>query len=255
MKFYNNNCVDVLSILDENSIDLTITSPPYDKLRKYKGSDIFDFDSIAEQLYRVTKPGGVLVWVIADATVDGSETGTSFKQALGFKEKGFNLHDTMIFAKNNPMPQIYRKRYTNEFEYMFVFSKGKVHTHNAIKVPTKSAGAKAYPKNYSKGEQKRKDYRITVKDEKIKGNIWNYTVGVNGIDKESKFHPAAFPYQLAEDHIKTWTNEWDTVLDPMMGSGVTGVASVKNYRNYIGIEIEKEYYEKAKERILQTHTP
>ena len=133
------NCVEVMKQFDDNVIDLTLTSPPYDNLRSYKGY-VFPFEEIAQQLYRITKPGGVVVWVVADATIDGSETGTSFKQALYFKEIGFNLHDTMIFRKINPVPQIYRKRYTNEFEYMFVFSKGAVKTHNPIMVDCTHAG-------------------------------------------------------------------------------------------------------------------
>ena len=255
MNLINGDCVEVLNTMPDESIDLVITSPPYDKLRTYKGTKQFNFDSLAAELFRVVKKGGVIVWVVADATVNGSETGTSFQQALKFMDYGFNLHDTMIFAKNNPMPQIYRKRYTNEFEYMFVLSKGKVSNHNPIKVPTKFPGAKPYNKNYSKGEQVRDSYRTEVKTEKIKGNIWYYSVGVKGIDKDSKFHPAAFPYELAKDHILSWSNEGDTVLDPMMGSGVVGVACNDTNRKFIGIEIEEEYFEKAKERILHTHTP
>ena len=155
-KIFNDDCIKVLKNIEDDVIDLTVTSPPYDNLRSYKGF-IFDFDNIANQLYRVTKPGGVVVWVVADATIQRTETGTSFQQALYFKEIGFNLHDTMIFKKKNPIPQIYRKRYTNEFEYMFVFSKGEVKTHNPIKVPTIHGGLELKNttyKNYSKGKQK-----------------------------------------------------------------------------------------------------
>ena len=133
------NCIEVMQSFEENSIDLTVTSPPYDNLRKYKGYE-FPFGEIANQLYRVTKQGGIVVWIVGDSTVDGSETGTSFKQALFFKEIGLNLHDTMIFRKVNPIPQIYRKRYNNHFEYMFVFSKGVVKTHNPIKIDCLHAG-------------------------------------------------------------------------------------------------------------------
>ena len=147
----------ILHDMEEEAVDLTITSPPYDRLRKYDGHDL-DYDLLIEGLWKVTRPGGVVVWVVGDATVNGTETTTSFKQALKFREVGFNLHDTMIFAKNNPIPQIYRNRYTNEFEYMFVFSKGAPTTHNPIMIPTKHPGAKPYNKNFSTGEQKRRDY-------------------------------------------------------------------------------------------------
>ena len=133
------NCIEVMKSFEENLIDLTVTSPPYDNLRKYKGYE-FPFKEIAHQLYRVTKQGGIVVWIVGDSTIDGSETGISFKQALFFKEIGFNMHDTMIFRKINPVPQIYRKRYNNHFEYMFVFSKGVVKTHNPIKIDCLHAG-------------------------------------------------------------------------------------------------------------------
>lgn len=254
MDLLHGNSADVMRMLGKETVDLVITSPPYDKLRNYKDIDNFQFNFIADELVRILKPGGVIVWVVNDATVDGSETCTSFKQALYFKSKGLNLHDTMIFAKNNPIPQIYRSRYNNEFEYMFVFSKGKPKTHNPIKIPTKNAGKELKGttyKNYSKKDQKRKKDANPVKDEKIKGNIWYYTVGVNAVDRSSaKLHPATFPYQLAEDHILSWSNEGDVVLDPMMGSGTVGLACQNNNREFIGIEVVEEYFHNAKHRLV-----
>lgn len=247
------NCVEVMKSFDENSIDLTVTSPPYDNLRTYKGY-VFSFEEIAEQLYRVTKPSRIVVWVVADATIKGSETGTSFKQALHFKEIGFNLHDTMIFQKTNPIPQIYRKRYNNIFEYMFVFSKGEVKTHNAIKVDCLHAGLQltgSNYKNYSKGEQKRQKMAKPVKKKKIKGNIWEYVVGKKAEDQEAKGHPAPFPCALARDHINSWTNEGDIVLDPMNGSGTTCISALQLNRQYIGIDMSHEYCEIARDRIAR----
>jgi len=250
-KVINGNCVDVMKLFPDNSIDLVVTSPPYDNLRVYTGYQ-FPFDEMVEQFYRIVKDGGVIVWVVADATIDGSETCTSFKQALKFVEMGFKLHDTMIFKKTNPVPQIYRKRYNNEFEYMFVFSKGNIETHNAIKVPCLHAGLELNGttyKNYSKGEQTRTKVASPVKNEKIKGNVWEYVVGKKAVDQESKEHPAPFPYDLAKDHILSWTNENETVLDPMCGSGTTCVAAFDNNRNFIGIDISKEYCNLAEKRI------
>jgi DNA modification methylase len=245
------SCVEIMQQFDDNVIDLTVTSPPYDDLRNYKGY-VFPFKDIAKELYRVTKSGAVLVWVVADATINGSETGTSFMQALYFKEIGFNLHDTMIFRKRNPIPQIYRKRYNNEFEYMFVFSKGTVKTHNPIKIDCKHAGLELNGttyKNYSKNEQKREKLAKPVKQKKIKGNIWEYVVGKKEEDQEAKGHPAPFPCQLVRDHITSWTNFGDIVLDPMCGSGTTPRVSCELGRNYIGIDISHEYCELARNRI------
>lgn len=247
----NGNCVEIMAHFPNNSVDLVVTSPPYDNLRTYKGYN-FPFDEIVSQLYRIVKIGGIVVWVVSDATINGSETGTSLKQALKFMETGFNLHDTMIFQKTNPVPQIYRKRYTNVFEYMFVFSKGTVATHNGIKIPCLHAGLELKGttyKNYSKGEQSRGKMANPVKSEKLKGNIWEYVVGKNAVDQEAKKHPAPFPYQLALDHILSWTNQGDIVLDPMCGSGTTCVAALDSKREFIGIDISEEYCELAKERV------
>jgi len=250
-KIINDDCIKILDQLSENSIDLVITSPPYDNLRSYKGYK-FEFEKIAKLLFKVIKPGGIVVWVVGDATISGSETGTSFKQALFFQSIGFNLHDTMIFKKQNPIPQIYRKRYSNEFEYMFVFSKGFVKTHNAIMIDTLHAGLKLGSttyKNYSKHDQKRTKFANPVKNKKIKGNIWEYVVGKKKEDQEAKNHSAPFPCKLAEDHIVSWTNENDIVLDPMCGSGTTCRMAKLLKRKYIGIEISKEYANLARERL------
>lgn len=246
------NCVDLMKGIPDNSIDMCITSPPYDNLRTYKGYS-FPFEEIATELYRIIKEGGVIVWVVNDATINGSETGTSFLQALKFKEIGFNIHDTMIFLKANPIPQIYRKRYTNVFEYMFVFSKGTVKTHNPIMIPCMHAGLELKGttyKNFSTGTQTRGKMAKPVKEDKIKGNIWEYVVGKKAVDQEAKGHPAPFPYDLAIDHIKSWTNKGDIVLDPMCGSGTSIVAASDLKRQFIGFDISEEYCQLAKNRLL-----
>lgn len=250
-QIFEGNCIEIMRNFDENVIDLTVTSPPYDNLRNYKGYE-FPFENIAQELYRVTKQGGILIWVVNDATIEGSETGTSFSQALYFKEIGFNLHDTMIFRKTNPIPQIYRKRYNNEFEFMFVFSKGIVKTHRPLMVDCMHAGLELNGttyKNFSKNEQIREKLANPVKDKKIKGNIWEYVVGKKLEDQEAKGHPAPFPCQLVRDHIKSWTNIGDIVFDPMCGSGTTPRVACELGRQYIGIDISQEYCNIAKQRI------
>ena len=250
-KIIQGNCLDVMKSFEDKSVDLVITSPPYDNLRNYNGYS-FNLEGIVRELFRIIKQGGIVVWVIGDATIDGNETGTSFRQALFFKDIGFNLHDTMIFQKKNPIPQIYRKRYNNIFEYMFVFSKGVVKTHNPIMIDCLHAGLKLNGttyKNYSKTVQVRKKMAKPVKDQKMRGNIWEYVVGKSKEDQEAKGHSAPFPCQLAEDHILSWSNKGDLVLDPMCGSGTTCKIAKKLDRNYIGIDISKEYCKIAKERL------
>jgi len=247
-KIYNMDCIEGMRLLDSDSIDLTVTSPPYDNLRVYNGFT-WDFEGVAKELYRVTKQGGVVVWVVGDATIKGSETGTSFRQALYFMECGFNLHDTMIYEKNN-YPPLTHGRYEQSFEYMFVFSKGKPNIFNAIKINTKHEGRIPSGSFYHTSNQNKPtpaNNNKSVNKTKIKPNIFSYTVG-----GKKYGHPAPFPEQLASDHIISWSNEGDTVLDPFMGSGTTAKMAIKNKRNFIGFELSKEYCDIANERIGET---
>lgn len=249
------DCLEVLSSFAAASIDMVLTSPPYDNLREYKGY-VFNFEGIAKELYRVAKDGGVVVWVVNDATINGSETGTSFKQALYFKEIGFNLHDTMIYAKNNYIP-LTHNRYEQQFEYMFVFSKGKPKCFSPMKKENKYSGIrKGGNMRTVSGESELKHKDTVVQQESIKPNIFFYNIGSGSSSKDSNAfkHPAVFPEQLARDHILSWSNENDIVLDPMCGSGTTCVAAKELKRNFIGIEIAQEYANLARERIKNMPT-
>jgi site-specific DNA-methyltransferase (adenine-specific) len=242
-KIYNENCLDTMAKMPNNFIDLTITSPPYDGLRIYNGYS-FDFESIAKELYRVTKYGGVVVWVVGDSTVNRGESGTSFKQALFFKEIGFNIHDTMIWKKPNPVPT-QSTRYQQEFEYMFVFSKGKPKTFNPIMVKSKCAGTKVKKHRATKSKHNYNNEGVyTVADTKMIGNVWE----IANVKNDSK-HPAIFPLELAEKHIISWTNEGDIVYDCFAGSGTTAKMSIINNRNWIASEISSEYCEIINKRI------
>ncbi|HRP01924.1 MAG TPA: site-specific DNA-methyltransferase [Candidatus Kapabacteria bacterium] len=237
--------------MPDNYVDFVITSPPYDGIRNYNGYQ-FEFDKIANELFRIIKQGGVIIWVVADATIDGSETGTSFKQALFFKGVGFRLHDTMIYYKNNPMPQT-GNRYHQHFEYMFAFSKGSPKTFNPITEPTKYQGL-ANMKN--RGQNGTLDYeKVERTTEKKVGNVFFYSVGggISTKDKIAYNHPAIFPEKLVADQINTWTNENDLIYDPFMGSGTTAKIAHLLNRKWIGSEISKEYVEISEER-LKEHT-
>jgi len=247
-KIIQGDCLEVLKTFEDGCIDLTVTSPPYDNLRTYNGYT-FDFEGIARELYRVTKQGGVVVWVVGDATIKGSETGTSFKQALYFKDIGFNLHDTMIYKKVNPIP-LTHNRYEQHFEYMFVFSKGKPKTFNPILEQCKTSGAYTHRRNTGRAVEsstRNRDEITITKSTKYKGNIFEYVIGSK--KGETGNHTAPFPEKLAEDHILSWSNEGDTILDPMAGSGTTLKMAKKNNRNYIGIEISEEYCKIAEARL------
>jgi site-specific DNA-methyltransferase (adenine-specific) len=243
------DCAEKLIELQDNSIDLVVTSPPYGNLRNYRGYS-FDFKLVAVQLKRVIKQGGVIVWVVGDATINGSESGISFRQALFFKQIGLNLHDTMIYKKLNSTP-LTHNRYQQEFEFIFVFSKGKPNSFNPIKIKCKFAGQTTWgkPSLYKDNSGSLSEVLpYVIKDFKIRGNIFEYRVGSTQKNKEIK-HPAVFPIQLAADQIYTWSNEGDAVLDPFMGSGTTAIAAIKLNRKFIGCEISQEYFEMAKNRI------
>lgn len=249
------DCLERMKEIPDGSVDLTVTSPPYDKLRDYNGNNALwnegVWKGVIQNLYRKTKDGGVVVWVVGDATVKGSETGTSFKQALWAMECGFNLHDTMIYQKNSyPFPP--SNRYYQQFEYMFVFSKNPPKTFNGIRQDTKwkkdssqvsttrNADGSTTKMKYSKG-----------KDTRLMDNVWPINTGYMRSTKYKGAykHSAIFPEELAFNHIKSWSNEGDIVFDPFTGSGTTGVAAKSLNRDFIGIELDEDYFKIAEDRI------
>jgi len=253
--------------MHENMVDLCVTSPPYDDLRTYNDSSKWDFEvfkEVAQGLYRVMKVGGVIVWVVGDAVIKGSETGSSFRQALYFMDLGFKLHDTMIYEKNGTAFPARRdgNRYSQLFEYMFILSKdSKPKTANLIcDKPNKWAGWQPWGK--SGGTMRAKDGTLVQRQQKPtpkfspRNNIWKYNTG-KGYTTKDDFafeHPAMYPELLAQDHIMTWSNENDLVLDPFMGAGTTAVISKDTNRNFIGFEIDESYYNVSQRR-LKEHVP
>ena len=255
-KIYHSECTKILSNL-KNKVDLVVTSPPYDDMRSYKGFK-FDFRKIARYLADSLKEGGVIVWVVADQTKDYTESGNSFRQALYFKRIGLYIHDTMIYRKSNiiPMPV---KRYDQEFEYMFIFSKGQPKVFNPIKIQTKNYNPnKIYDHSKLKNVSAKDGGVMRFDDKKYQsnrykklGNVWTYRTGFGGTskDKIAFEHPATFPEKLARDHIISWSNEGDLVLDPMCGSGTTCKMAQMLNRRWIGIDMTESYCEITRKRI------
>ena len=248
----NENCLDTMKAMDAEFVDLVVTSPPYDAMREYEGYQLEQFEQISLELYRVVKSGGVVVWVIADQTVKGDESGTSFRQALHFKEIGFNLFDTMIYQKPPRGAVGNNRTYWQSFEYMFVFSKGRPKTINLIKDRKNKesrkgdTGTKRLPDG-SLLKSQRDGYSAYGR----RTNVWTYLIG-NGhsaSDKIAHKHPAIFPEKLAHDHIRSWSNPGDLVYDPFLGSGTVALMAAENGRNYIGSEINPNYCEIATARL------
>ncbi len=254
-RFYWEDCFDAMKEIPDGVIDLTITSPPYGEIRNYNNSLLWSFEifkNIANEIFRLTKQGGVVVWNTNDETLDGNETGESFKQALYFKEIGYKLHDTMIWNKGSfSAVGALKTRYAPVFEYMFIFSKGKLNTFNPIKdKPNKWAGTK----NHGNVRNVYRDDKIKIKQNNNeipefgqRFNIWD----ISPYKQREGFHPAPFPLKIPQDHIISWTNENDLILDPFAGSGTTAIAAINTKRRWICIEKEEEYANKAIERIKQ----
>lgn len=253
-KIYNMDCVEGMAMIKEESIDMVITSPPYDSLRNYgqviKTWSMDKVKQVSQNLFRVLKQGGVVVWVVGDETTQGTESMSSFKEAFIFRETGFLLHDTMIYLKENPCPVGGNKRYYQSFEYMFVFSKGIPSTFNPLTEKRRNKYNDKRTKRF-KGFQRNKDgifiakeVAINAKDPKRR-NVWSYSLG----QSDHTGHPAVFPFRLAYDHIRTWSNCGDIILDPFIGSGTTAIAASKLGRKYIGFELNKAYFEKTISRI------
>ena len=244
------DCLEGMKLIPDKSIDLILTSPPYDNLRDYKGYS-FDFEATAKEIKRILKDGGVCVWVVGDQTIKGSETGTSFKQALRFKEIGMNLHDTMIYQKNSyPFPP--SNRYFGVFEYMFVFSNGVPSTTNLIKVPNikQVKNNNSSTSRQADGTVKKFKYK-TGKATRIKENVWIYETGYNKSSTYNPSHPATFPEKLALNHIESWSNRGYIVLDPFMGSWTTARACKDLGRDFIGFELSEDYCEIGEKRLAQ----
>ena len=260
-EIWNGDSIELLKNIPTKSVDLVLTSPPYDDLRSYNQSlwNFEIFKQIAAELFRVIKDNSPIVWVVADSSIGGGETGSSFKQALFFKELGMDLHDTMIFLKENQRPRQYRaNRYEQIFEYMFVLTKGKPKTFNPIQEKCKHSGKEVTftsrdavkENNFTSGDKLANKKTVTIKETKTKGNVWHYNTGSNTASNPIAFkHPAIFPEGLVADHIISWTNEKDLVLDPFAGSGTTLLMAKTLNRQFIGIEKEKEYYDICVERL------
>lgn len=247
-QIYCGECSQMMAALPDNCIDLTVTSPPYDSLRTYNGYT-FDFEPIAQELWRVTKPGGVVVWVVGDATENGSETLTSFKQALYFRELGFNV-ETMVYEREAAYPS--NERYSQNFEFMFVFSKGFSKSFNPLREPKYNKGHSGSP--YAEGRDKKAAERVLkarLNSDKLKSNVWKIGRGymISTKDDIAYDHPAIFPEALARDHILSWSNPGDIVLDPLIGSGTTAKQAHLLGRHYLGFDISEEYCQLARRRL------
>ena len=248
---YNEDCLITMGRMPDNCIDLIVSSPPYDNFREFAGSNDVDINAVINELYRITKVGGVVVWVISDQIKDGDESGTSFRQALYFKEIGFKLFDTMIYSKPARGVVGSNRAYINCFEYMFVFSKKEVpKTINLIR-DEKNVGRKSQSVSRRTGDKLNRVRKYADNEMRRRTNIWLYRTGSTHTSKDFFVfeHPAVFPEKLVRDHIISWSNEGDLVYDPFAGSGTVPKIALQTGRYYLGNEINPKYYEICKKRV------
>ena len=248
-EWFVGDCVEFLSGVQSAVFDCTVTSPPYDMLRDYEGFAV-DYTRLFAELYRTTKTGGVVVWVVADQTKDGTESLSSFRQAIGLREAGFDLLDTMIFVKSGSGAAGSRYCYWQVFDYMFVFTKGRPAVTNLLHdVPNKFAGERTTKGRVNKKNELRDRKSRTIQDYSKRGNVWKYAVGNNNGDFRSP-HPAPFPEVLVSDHIHSWTEQDAVVFDPFGGSGTTAWVAREMGRRFVSGDVSREYAAIAAERLL-----
>ena len=253
-QIYHEHCLETMARMPDGLLDMTVTSPPYDDLRDYNGYH-FTVEDIAAELFRTTKPGGVVIWVVGDRTVKGSESLSSFKNAIAFNDAGFRVHDTMIYGKNNPIPSDCGRRYRQAFEYIFCFSKGTPKTFNPLMQEIAQRKSFRSFRITRSGRNDLEHDHVAPKHRK-RNNIFFYNVGVSSSrDKVAFRHPAIFPEELVNDQIMTWSNKGDLVYDCFMGSGTTAKVAHLLERRWIGSEISKEYVDLAAERLAAYLTP
>lgn len=245
------DCLDGMARMPGESVPLSVTSPPYGGLRTYDGHSSFDFLAVAKELYRVTMPGGVVVWVVQEQIIDGSESGETSRQRLAFADIGFRLHHTMVMAKSGGH-QHSSNRYGRALEYAIILSKGVPRYFCPFRdKPNKEAGRmKTFKNRLPDGSFAPVKHRMTPPFG-IRPPVWTYATGRNVTAKEGYAldHPAVMPEKMAEDHILSWSKVGDLIFDPFAGSGTTLKMARLNYRNYLGFEVNPDYVEIARRRL------
>ena len=260
-QIYNEDCLETMGRMEDGLCDLILTSPPYDNLRRYgqertnhkrlKGGMSFDFESIAKEMTRVLKPGGVIMWNVQDQTINMSRTGSSMRQALYFMDEcGLNFWDHLIWYKTGtPFPSPHR--YRSVWENMFIFSKGKPNTFNPILKRNKTAGQVRNSRKFRdhKGDFVEGFQGTPIREFGNEDNVWYIANGANKSykNKLSVNHPAVMTDEIARRHILTWTNENDIIYDPFLGASTTTRVARDNNRQWIGSEIHTPYYELSKQ--------
>jgi site-specific DNA-methyltransferase (adenine-specific) len=248
------DAVEELKKIPNNSIDILVTSPPYDGIRKYNGFN-YDLHATGKEIYRVLKDGGVAIMVIQDQTKNFGKTLTSFRTIVDWVDNiGFKLFETVIYRKYGAEGAWWNKRFRVDHEYMPIFLKGErpqYFNKDPLKIPSKHGGKTMTGGGTRLTNGIRIPTRaITINPMKCRGTIWEYMTAGDGTRLKHK-HPATFPDKLPYDFIQCFCPPNGVVLDPFIGSGTTALAAIELDRNYIGIDISKEYCDLARRRIKE----
>ena len=253
---HTGNCTDILSQYPDDFFDLTIFSPPYDDIRNYHGYTL-DMNSLGNELFRTTKEGGIVIMITQDQTKNFKKSLTSFRTIIDWCDNiGWKLFECVIYKKDGRPGVFWEKRFRVDHEYIPIFFKGdkpKYFNKDSVKVPCKYKGRILNSFLERVGDKSvRSKKQMIVPDTKCRGTIWFFNRDLN-LNLKRK-HPAVFPDQLPYDFIQVFTEKGDIVLDPMIGSGTTAVMAKLLERNYVGIDISKEYCDIAKERVKTLET-
>lgn len=256
-EIYCIDCVEGMKKIPDNSVDIVVTSPPYDGIRDYNGFN-FDLHETGRGLIRILKEGGIVAMVIQDQTKNFGKTLTSFKTIIDWCDNiGFKLFECVIYRKHGSEGAWWTNRFRVDHEYMPIFLKGEKPQYfnkENLKVPS-IHGGKVMTGSGSRRTDGKTNARVTrpINTMKCRGTIWNYLMAGDK-DPIKRQHPAPFPDQIPLDFIECFCPPGGVVLDPFMGSGSTAVAAKKLNRKYIGFDTSEEYIKIAHARLRNTET-
>jgi site-specific DNA-methyltransferase (adenine-specific) len=251
-RIYCTDCVEGMKQIPGSSIDLVVTSPPYDSIRNYNGFT-FDLHATGQGIHRVLRDGGIAAMVLQDQTSNFGKSLTSFRTVLDWCDNiGFKLFECVIYRKYGPEGAWWRNRFRVDHEYMPIFLKGNRPNYfdkEPLKIPSKHGG-KVMTGSGSRRTDGKTNHAVTrmINPTKCRGTVWDYLMAGDK-DPIKRKHPAPFPDQIPKDFIGCFCPPGGIVLDPFMGCGSTAMAALALGRRFIGFEISPEYCSLAEERM------
>ena len=243
------DCVEGMRSLPPDLVPCTVASPPYGALRHYHGNHQFDFEAAAAELWRITRPGGVVCWVVREEVVDGSESGEASEQRLFFRDLGFRLHQTIVMERYGSRARS-PGRYGESLEYAFILAKGKPATVRLLRDRRNKTAGKLVTATHRYPDGSYRVQRYEVDEWGYRKAVWYFAQGMHvATDPVARLHQAPMPEAMAEDLILSYSREGDLIFDPFAGVATTAKMALLNHRNYFGYEINAIYHARGEERL------